>query len=215
MNVTAIRGDGNVSLRWDLPSDSGGFKSLQYWVFRGDSIDDLVLITKIEGEREYLDQGLENGRVYFYSVMTVNEVGMGPRSMTINVIPARVPSRPLHVTSRVSDGSVVLSWMTPEMDGGDPIIRYILLRGVSPDDIEVISDIPAGLNFTDLEVEEGITYYYQVAAENGMGRGVPSLVVEVKVRKDADDSPFPSALLTIIALGIVMTIMVIRRRSWE
>ena len=147
--------------------------------------------------------------------MAVNDVGMGPRSMTQSVMPAGIPSRPLHVTTSVSDGSITLSWTTPETDGGDPIIRYILLRGVSPDDVEVIADIPAGLNYTDTEVEKGTTYYYQVVAENGMGRGVPSLVVEVKMRKDADDSPIPSAMLTMIALGVVMIIMLIGRNSWN
>ncbi len=211
LNVTVGRGDANVTLSWEHPVDDGGAAITGYWVLRGDSPDLMMIIARLGLVTTYTDEGLSNGRTYHYSVAAVNEVGNGTLSGTVDAVPAGVPGKPLKVMASVKGRTVTLSWDAPSSDGGSPILRFSVLRGLSADGLSSIGEVSDGYDFTDRGVERGRNYLYAVIAINGVGQGLPTQVV-VEVPRAAG-SPGPTIIVTVLAIAIVCCMY--RTTSWS
>ena len=85
-------------------------------------------------------------------------------------LPVLAPDPPLLAASG-SPGKVSLSWFVP-FDEGSPITQYAIYRGTGPggEGGSPIAVVGGGsTNYDDLTVVNGTTYYYQVAAVNGVG----------------------------------------------
>lgn len=78
--VSAVAGDGQVTLSWNIPND-GGSVILEYIVCQDGA--ELVRIT----ESEYFITGLNNGVEYRFQVAARNAIGIGPNSADVSVIP--------------------------------------------------------------------------------------------------------------------------------
>jgi sugar lactone lactonase YvrE len=68
--------------------------------------------------------------------------------------------RPEWLTAGARDGFVDLRWV----DGGLPGIEgFTVLRGLSPDTLEVVTEVPPGYRlFRDVGLARGVTYYFAV-----------------------------------------------------
>ncbi|MFA5313966.1 MAG: fibronectin type III domain-containing protein [Methanomassiliicoccales archaeon] len=100
-----------------------------------------------------------------------------------DVIPV-VPTAPLSLTATPDDDDVQLSWATPSEDRGSAIINYSVYRsGTLGGNYTLISSV-SGLNYTDIGVVKGQTYWYKVSAINANGEGELSLAIEVEVPED-------------------------------
>ncbi len=166
--LTAVAGDGQVSLSWTAPVDDGGGAVSAYRVLR----DGVLAHTTANGAtRSFVDTGRTNGQAYRYTVVAVNAAGPGPGSAAVSATPLGVPSAPGTPTATAGDGQVTLSWTAPASTGGSPVTGYRLYRDDTP--------LGAALGATDLayvdtDVANGQAYRYRVAARTAVGEGARS-----------------------------------------
>jgi hypothetical protein len=85
--------------------------------------------------------------------------------------PVTVPSAPQSFTATGGANQVILSWAAPASNGGSPITSYKVYRGTVSNGETLLATLGVVLSYTDSAVTIGITYYYKVAAANGIGTG--------------------------------------------
>jgi fibronectin type 3 domain-containing protein len=173
-SLTATGANGSVSLSWGAPSSDGGSPITGYDVFRGTSPrgESATPLAANVSARSFTDASAVNGTTYYYTVAAVNAVGVSPPSVEASATAqATVPSAPSGLVASGGNGSVVLSWSAPASDGGSPITGYDVYRGASPggESPAPVATNVATTGFTDTGVVNGTTYYYTVAAVNGVG----------------------------------------------
>ena len=173
-SLVATSGNDSASLSWSAPASNGGSPVTGYDVYRGTSpgTESATPLATNVSASSYTDASALNGTTYYYTVAAINAVGISPQSNEASATPqASVPSAPLGLVASGGNGSVVLSWALPANDGNSPITGYDVYRGTSPG---AESGTPLATNvastaFTDTSVVNGTTYYYKVAAVNGVG----------------------------------------------
>ncbi len=77
--------NGTVVITWTDPTSNGGTEISSYRIYRGLERDNLTFIMELEPGVEFVDEGVEPGVGYYYSITAVNEKGEGPSSMVIFV----------------------------------------------------------------------------------------------------------------------------------
>jgi fibronectin type 3 domain-containing protein len=166
--------DGDVILTWNLPEDLGGADTTTIIIYRGFSASALEILAELPGLTQYIDDSVEAGTIYLYRISAVNPIGgEGPYA---ELIPFGIPTVPGPVVDPEASGGVgrvVLSWSVPTEDGGSAITGYVILRGTNKNELGPIETQWDQLSFTDEDVENGRTYYYQIIATNGIGSGPP------------------------------------------
>jgi len=87
VGLQASVGDGQVTLTWNAPSQSGSSAITGYKVYRGASAGSLVLIATVTGTT-HIDDGLTNGQIYHYKVSAVSSAGEGALTEEVVATPA-------------------------------------------------------------------------------------------------------------------------------
>ncbi len=92
--------------------------------------------------------------------------------MDTNVAPV-APGPPTGLSATSNDGSVTLSWTAPSWNGGSSVIDYRIYRGVTSSGETYLGNTGSGgtLSFSDVNLIDGHTYYYQVSAVTSSGEG--------------------------------------------
>src|SRR5205807_2096039 len=85
--------------------------------------------------------------------------------------PPTPPSAPQNLAATGGNAQVTLTWQAPASDGGSPITNYKIYRGPAPGTETLLTTVGNVLTYTDTAVTNGVTYYYQVSAVNGVGEG--------------------------------------------
>jgi hypothetical protein len=177
--LNATSGDSSVELRWRVPIDQGDLPVEGYWLHRGVSEGSMAMLVDVDSfTTTYIDEGLENGKTYYYAVHTFNELGESLLSNVMNATPAGLPGIPENLAGESGDGSVTLTWEPPLTDGGKPILSYYVYRSVGGGPMEWLIDV-AGLSFEDASLLNGETFSYQVSAYNILGEGPMTEIVIV------------------------------------
>ncbi|MHA2238461.1 MAG: fibronectin type III domain-containing protein, partial [Candidatus Hodarchaeales archaeon] len=191
--LTATPGDSQVSLNWSAPASDGGSTITQYNVYRattsGGSYANIANSTGLS----YIDTTTTNGITYYYNVTAVNAVGEGPSSNEASATPATVPSAPQTLIATPGNSQVLLNWSTPTSNGGSAITQYIVYRAIESGGTYTNIANTTGLSYIDNTANNGITYYYNVSAENSEGEGPSSN------EASATPSTVPSSPQTLIA----------------
>ena len=192
LNLEAMEEGGRAHISWDEPADDGGWPILEYNVFRGSSPDNLTLIGTVS-ERSFTDDSVERGATYYYSVRAMNVLGEGRMAPAVELtIPdLTAPSAPRNMTLRLNGTAVVIRWEPPADDGGSGITGYVVLRGMSQNDLSDIAETGTVLSYTDSGLAYNTTYYYAVVAVNDMGRSALSEIVSVHVPEEQVEPPPP------------------------
>ena len=182
INVTVVAKDGYILISWNPPPDRGGFLSLGYRIYRGESEGSLSLLTDSPG-LTFNDTQVINGNTYYYAISSVNPVGEGQRSAAVSARPAgegRVPGPPLDFSLMRRNDSIMLNWSKPADYGGLVMIAYNIYRGTDESNL-----IPMGntteLSYSDSSWEHGILYHYAVCAVNAKGPSVKSELKEIVI----------------------------------
>jgi hypothetical protein len=121
-------------------------------------------------------------------------------------LPVGLPASPFVEATRSAQGTVHLTWSTPD-DRGTPILGYRISRGVGGD-FQQIAGVGSDVHSYDDTPPSGATYSYRVTAVNAMGEGAACSSVTPAVAADptrtctapgalvasdpAGDSPLPA-----------------------
>ena len=148
IGLRANSGNGQVTLRWNTPANSGGAAIVRYeYRFSATGEDFSAWENVPAGTRGVTVGGLINGREYVFEVRAVNALGKGGTE-TVQATPERriapppppppgngglgggrrsavsFREAPLGLMAMPGEGAVRLEWSPPESDGGTPILRY-------------------------------------------------------------------------------------------
>ncbi|MCE5296553.1 MAG: fibronectin type III domain-containing protein [Euryarchaeota archaeon] len=172
--LQAFSGVRNVTLTWIAPAGNGGSSIIGYKIYRATDLSMFELVAVLESVVRYVDLGLEDDATYYYRISAFNEIGDGDPSYTVFADTYDEP----HVNINAvipGDRSVTIFWFN-QGDGGSLIKRYWVYRGMSNDNLALYTTLGNVLNWTDNDVENGMTYYYSIAAENNVGTGNSQIV---------------------------------------
>jgi hypothetical protein len=181
-NLTAQGGEGNITLRWEAPSNVNGFDIVNYTVHR-DNDDGQMEVYHVQGPwTDFVDSDVEYGRYYVYRVSAFNGKGMSHPSNAATARSITVPDPPANLTATVNPDHIGLNWKHPLFTGGLELGDYNLYKAVEDGEMELVSQVHAFLEaFADPDVEDRVTYTYVLAATNGYGesRNNPSVTVRM------------------------------------
>jgi len=170
--LTASPGCRSVSVNWTPPIDTGALPILGFRLYRGPSSSSLEPLPDLGNVIRYQDEGLENGKEYFYRVLAFNAMGDGENSTVVSATPRSPPSSPEYFTLTPGDGKVSLRWRVPLLDGGAPVDGYNILRGPTGTDLSPLATVGQFDNaYVDDGLTNGQTYFYAVQAFNIIGPG--------------------------------------------
>ena len=118
------------------------------------------------------------------------------------------PSAPPSLEAAGGDSYVELSWDLPADDGGAAITNYNIYRVTTSGGGTLLATVGNVLIYTDNDVTNDVTYYYQVSAVNSAGEGARSEEASAKASKSDPDifddidlnAPIIAALITALAI---------------
>ncbi|MCL2525812.1 MAG: fibronectin type III domain-containing protein [Coriobacteriia bacterium] len=125
-NFSALSGDGQVTLNWQPPTDSGGTPITGYEVSDDGGVT-WIDIPSAEAT-SYTFTGLTNGTSYNFVMRALNAAGTGAES-TLSAAPSATPSAPGNVgnlTVTPGDGDATINWSNPSDTGGSAITGYVI-----------------------------------------------------------------------------------------
>ncbi|UCE39141.1 MAG: right-handed parallel beta-helix repeat-containing protein [Thermoplasmata archaeon] len=174
-NLQASSGDSYVNLTWEVPESDGGSSIINYRIYKGTTSGDETFYQEIDNFLLFNDTDVSNGVTYYYKVSAVNEVGEGPLSEGARATPLSVPGAPLLWPAFSHVSRINITWEAPFSDGGSPITNYRIYRGSTPSAKSLIAEVGSKLlYYNDLNVSDGVSYYYEVSAVNALGEGQKS-----------------------------------------
>ena len=181
-NLSAMVGNGQVTLSWDDPGNDTITK-YQYNTDGGTNYTDIALnaIDSSETDKlKYTVTGLTNGTQYTLAVRAVNDGGDGTAS-TVTATPETVPDAPTSLTATGADTSVTLAWTASVSDGGSAITMHQYRQKAGTDNYGDWTDIPESapggdnaIGHTVTGLDRGKTYTFLVWAVNSAGNSIAS-----------------------------------------
>ena len=174
-NLSALGGNGAVTLTWDAPADDGGSAITGYRIEvsddGGSTWTELVADT-MDAARTYT-HNLLPGETRHYQVSAITTAGTGAPSAVASATTARPPDPPRNLRATGGDGAVTLTWAAPADDGGSAITRYEYRYAPGETIPAETRWIPVGLDLrvtvTGLKNRE--RYRFEVHAVNDLGEG--------------------------------------------
>ena len=189
LGLTANAGNGQVTLRWSTPDNSGDSAIVRYEYRWRESVGEFGDWMRVDpSERSATVPNLTNGREYVFQVRGVNALGYGDVE-TARATPApspprpgpgppgpgpvrqTVPSAPRNLLAEGGDGQVKLTWEAPENDGGSEITDYQYRINRRNPWISIGSTDTA---HTITGLVNGTAYVFEVRAVNGIGKSFSS-----------------------------------------
>lgn len=155
-NLTAVAGNAQASLRWDLTFGAAAY-NVKRATLSGGPYATIANDTAIG----FNDGGLTNGTTYYYVVSAVNEYGESADSMEVSVTPVApaAPMAPAGLGAQPDDGQVLLSWNATAGATGFNVKRAFTSGGPYTNIASVSTS-----SYADTNVNNGTSYYYEVSA---------------------------------------------------
>ena len=188
--LTANAGNGQVTLRWNTPTNTGGAPIVRYeyrWAESGGEFGDWMRVDP--SERSATVRELTNGQTYMFRVRAVNALGNGA-VVTLEATPSpstgrgggggggggggprqTVPDAPMNLVAEATDAAVTLTWDAPQDDGGSEITDYeYRINRRNP----WISIGSTDTTHTVTGLVNGTEYVFEVRAVNRIGKSFSS-----------------------------------------
>ncbi|NIV67846.1 hypothetical protein GWN43_03220 [Candidatus Bathyarchaeota archaeon] len=196
-----------------------------YIILRGIGENSLDHLAAVTNTTSFLDDDPKKGTQYFYRLYSINlNWEESPPTATLKVLMPDVPGRVGDLEAEAGDARVVLAWSPPSNDGGSLVIGYLIYKGMSDSDMVLLEAVSSAGNFTDTDVENGLTYHYCVVAENMMGQGLPSNTISSTPEESVEPKP-PNGdesqgipffvwivIVLIIVIGLLLLVLTRRRK---
>jgi len=176
--IATETGDGFINLTWDYPPDDGGDPLITFNVYAGAGISPLLKLVSGLDRTWFNHTGLVNGQTYNYRISSVNSMGEGPLSRSVQDYPARPPGPPLNLHFNRGDHFVHLFWDPPEDDGGAAELSYTVLMSGNNVTFETVEEGVMGEEHNMTGLENGEYWIFAVRAKNIKGYGEPSEIVQ-------------------------------------
>jgi fibronectin type 3 domain-containing protein len=185
INFALDNGDGQILLTWDPPLSNGGAAITNYHIYRGNQTNQLSLIITVGNVSSYLDTGLVNDQTYYYLIAAVNIVGNGTNTTELSAMPlSSVPTEPQNFNLIYGNNQVNLTWNAPGYYGAPSILYYRIYRGTTKGfENFLLNTTDSSTEYSDLFVENGITYFYRISAVNSYYiEGIKTTSLEIMPR---------------------------------
>ncbi len=164
----AVPSDGRIAVKWRAPAADGNSPIAGY---TATAMPGGATCTTT-GSLACVIDGLSPGTEYTVSVTATNEVGTGDASPSVRrTTPAVLPGPPLTPLAQVSPGTIEVSWVAPESNGGAAITGYTATA--SPGGAQCSTDGATTCTITG--VPNGTDYQVTVTATNAVGTGRASV----------------------------------------
>ncbi len=108
-----------------------------------------------------------------------------------------LPSAPTSFAAQRGNAYVNLTWLVPTNNGGVTITGYKVFKGDHADNMTLLTTLIAGTySLQDVDVVNGVTYWYSVSAVNSEGVGLKTSIIS------AMPATLPDAPLSVQAKGV-------------
>jgi len=157
-DLSAIPGNGLVTLTWTPPSSNGGSPITSYIVTNNYSEGTVTFLTAVSATVS----GLTN-KSYDFSLVAITAVGNSPTPAIYNgVIPFTTPSAPTGVLATVGNSKVDLSWNSA-ISNGSTITDYRIEISGNLSTWATFATVSSGVTYKLVSpLTNGITYYFRV-----------------------------------------------------
>lgn len=182
-------GDEEVTLSWNAARKVSHY-ILKYW----SEADQSDLQSERVATNTHIVTGLTNGKTYYFAIQAHNEAGSSGDSPAKSATPIEgsAPEQPTGVLASAGDGFVSLRWDNiPNADSYS--IKY-WSSDSNPDSAELVSNIASNFH-TIYNLNNGLTYYFVVEANNKRGTSQPSAQVNATPDAALSDKPLGFASL--------------------
>ena len=180
-NLSALGGNGAVTLTWDAPADHGGSAITGYRIevsADGAAPWDVLVVDTRDAARTYT-HNLLPGETRHYRVSAINAEGRGAPSAVAHATTTRPPDPPRNLRATGGDGETTLTWDAPA-DAGESAITHYEYRYAQGETIPAGTEwIPVGrldLRVTVTGLKNRQRYRFEVRAVNDSGEGEPAAV---------------------------------------
>jgi nitrous oxidase accessory protein NosD len=170
--------------------------------------------------RDALGEGIWNDTWgNYWSDWTADATSIGPYRISdaasdAHPYPMLRCGPPSATSATVSGNNVTIKWSLPSYPGFRPVAAYNVYAGGGPDNMTLVSILPAdATGYNDRGVADG-THYYRVAAVNEYGVGMRTDAVEAKVGgSSATDNTLLYVGVIIAVIAIVGLVLFLRKRK--
>jgi predicted phage tail protein len=182
--LTATPGDSSATLNWSPPTSDGGSAITGYNVYEstspgGEGTTPINASPLPADTTTFPVTGLTNGTTYYFTVTAINAIGEGAASNEASATPSALagpPGQPVGLSAAPGDGSAMLTWSAPVVDGGSPITGYNVYLGTTAggESTTPLNATPLAADASSFDatgLTNGTTYYFVVTAINAFGEG--------------------------------------------
>ncbi len=167
--LTAIPGDGQVSLSW-----TGSSGATNYNIKRSTSSSGTYTTVTNTASTSVVNTGLTDGTTYYFEVSALNTSGESANSGWVSAKPTAIVT---NLTATIVSSQVKLQWNAYPGASGYNVKRSLVSGGP----YTTIAASTTSTNFTDINVTSCQTYYYVVTVTNSGSEGLPSTEVSASL----------------------------------
>ncbi|UCE74045.1 MAG: Ig-like domain-containing protein, partial [Methanomassiliicoccales archaeon] len=194
-----------INLTWTAPVDNGSIGSASGYIVKYSITGPITdanwdvsatypqdWIPLSAGSTESYDvTGFSHGTRYWFAIKSYDELdNLGATSNSPNeTTVVATPSVPQDIHVESTDTYIRLTWKAPTTSGKSAITNYRIYRGYNPGTETLLEEISNVLFYNDIDVTNGITYYYKVSAKNTVGEGPLSEELSIVFRPTTDIPP--------------------------
>lgn len=200
-NVSATAGPGEITIAWS--ASDGADSYTVYWGEESGVTLEAGTPVAIPDGTEFVHTGLPTQESYFYIVTASNDIGESEPSKEVSAIVDPTPlAAPSNISATAGDAMVTIEW--------NPVARaqkYHLYWATHPGVAKTDHPTPgAVLPYQHINLTNGTTYFYAVAAEDAWGN-IWSLSEEVSAQPQEEPQP-PPAPTGVIATAADQEVMI-------
>ncbi|MCK5560965.1 MAG: fibronectin type III domain-containing protein, partial [Thermoplasmata archaeon] len=171
-------GLGYINFTWEEPIFDGGKPIIEYRIYKYQVNSFELLVILQSSTYSYQDRNVSSSYSYRYKITSVNAFGESEKSEVVRLSPLGPPSPPQQIYLTEDYGLLDIGWVPPAHDGGKPITRYRIYRGIELGEEEFLDSIsPFVTSYRDPNVSPNVTYYYYIIAVNELGESETSSTV--------------------------------------